>query len=244
MTERDRRFLDRERPWENPPAPGPTVVVDIDGPLAKMDAYTHLIAAPRPQERDWMAFHRHFRDAAPNRAGGRVVRALAEAGYTIAYSTTRLDNLMFTTDQWIRHRSLPPGHIEPRSFWHDGTVRPALDVKRRHWWRWADRYEAASPVVAWIDDEPDAAAMLLRQGCPAWMLADLLEYQQAGDLLAVVERGPRPAAELASARASARRAFEEAEDRRRPRHTRWQQGHVARLAQRRREERRALGKAG
>lgn len=126
------------------------------------------------------------------------MRALAEAGYTIASSTTRLDNLMFTTDQWIRHRSLPPGHIEPRSFWHDGAVRPALDVKRGTGGGGRTATKSHPKVVAWIDDEPAAAAMLLRQGCPARTLADLLDRQQAGDLLAVVERGPRLAAELAA----------------------------------------------
>lgn len=99
---------------------------------------------------------------------------------------------MPTTDYWIRQNSLPPGHIECRDFWTDGTVRPALDIKRRHWWKWVDKYEDRSPVVAWIDDDPEAVAMLAEQGCPAWQFDQLVGEHRAGNLLPTIERGPGP----------------------------------------------------
>ena len=102
---------------------------------------------------------------------------------------------MPTTDYWIRQNSLPPGHIECRDFWTDGTVRPALDIKRRHWWKWVDKYEDRSPVVAWIDDDPEAVAMLAEQGCPAWQFDQLVGEHRAR---------PRPAVEFAEQRAAAR----------------------------------------
>lgn len=97
---------------------------------------------------------------------------------------------MPTTDYWIRQNSLPPGLIECRDFWTDGTVRPALDIKRRHWWKWVDKYEDRSPVVAWIDDDPEAVAMLAEQGCPAWQFDQLVGEHRAGNLLPTIERGP------------------------------------------------------
>ncbi len=165
-----------------------------------MDEFAHLIQAPpKYKDRDWKAFHSHFGDAALNRAGGRLVRDLVDAGFTIAYTTTRLDTFMQTTDYWLRQKSLPPGHIECRDFWTDGTVRPSLDIKRRHWWKWVDKYEDQSPVVAWIDDGPEAVAMLAEQGCPVWKFDQLVVEHLAGNLLPTIERGPPapPADELA-----------------------------------------------
>jgi len=231
------RFLDRPTPWVDPPAPGPTVVIDIDGPLANMDEFAHLIQAPKYKDRDWKAFHSHFGDAALNRAGGRLVRDLVDAGFTIAYTTTRLDTFMQTTDYWIRQKSLPPGHIECRDFWTDGTVRPSLDIKRRHWWKWVDKYEDQSPVVAWIDDGPEAVAMLAEQGCPVWKFDQLVVEHLADNLLSVIERGPRPADELAKQRAEARPIFDEAEAEHQRKHKKWQQAHVARMKQRHKERR-------
>ncbi len=143
MTE-NRSFLDRPKPWLDAPRPGPTVVVDIDGVVADMHNFEGLIAAPSYADRDWKRFHTHFGEASLNRAGGELVRALDSAGFTIAYSTTRLDQFNRTSDRWIRAKSLPPGHIESRSLWVDGTVRRAFDVKRRHWWRWENHYAETS----------------------------------------------------------------------------------------------------
>ncbi len=114
MTE-NRSFLDRPKPWLDAPRPGPTVVVDIDGVVADMHNFEGLIAAPSYADRDWKRFHTHFGEASLNRAGGKLVRALDSAGFTIAYSTTRLDQFNRTSDRWIRAKSLPPGHIESRS---------------------------------------------------------------------------------------------------------------------------------
>lgn len=125
MTE-NRSFLDRPKPWLDAPRPGPTVVVDIDGVVADMHNFEGLIAAPSYADRDWKRFHTHFGEASLNRAGGKLVRALDSAGFTIAYSTTRLDQFNRTSDRWIRAKSLPPGHIESRSLWVDGTVRRRL----------------------------------------------------------------------------------------------------------------------
>lgn len=96
MTE-NRRFLDRPKPWLDAPRPGPTVVVDIDGVVADMHNFEGLIAAPSYADRDWKRFHTHFGEASLNRAGGKLVRALDSAGFTIAYSTTRLDQFNRTS---------------------------------------------------------------------------------------------------------------------------------------------------
>lgn len=238
MGQQDRgRFIDRPKPWLNPPVPGPTVVIDIDGPLANMDAFAYLIEAPKYSDRDWKKFHQSFGDAALHRPGGRIVRELVDAGYNIGYTTTRLDTFMPATDHWLRQKSLPPGHIECRSLWVDGTIRPAYDIKRRHWWRWHDKYQAQSPVVAWIDDEPDAVAMLLEQGCPAWEFDRIVEAHRSGELLTLIEAGPLPAEDLVAQQDSARPAFDEAEAAFSVNHKKWQDAHAARMKQRAQERR-------
>lgn len=237
MTAGNRAFLDEHKPWRDAPRPGPTVVVDVDGPLADAAAFEHLVAAPRAVERDWTSFHAHLGRAALNRAGGRMVRELHRAGYTIVYSTTRPDTLARTTDLWIRHKSLPPGRIEVRSFWHDGTVRPAWEIKRRHWWHLYDEYRHTNPIVAWIDDDPEAVAMLRTQGVPAWESTELLAHHHAGELRPVIDQGPCPPDELDAARIAARPVFDADEQCRQPTRERWQQRHLARMRHRRLEQR-------
>ena len=235
MGQQNRRFIDRPKPWLDAPSAGPTIVFDIDGPLANMDAFTYLIEAPKYSDRDWKGFHAHYRDAALNRPGGRMVRDLVDAGFNIGYSTTRVDTFMFATDYWLRQKSLPPGHIEARSLWVDGTVRPALDVKRRQWWRWVDKYEAESPIVAWIDDEPEAVSMLIDQGCPAWEFDVLVDHSQAGTLLDAISEGPEPVAKLESRRAEARPVYDEFEAAFKADHAKWQKKHAARMKKRQAE---------
>lgn len=90
--------------------PGPTVVIDADGPPATMSAFEYLVAPPRAVERDRTSVHAHLGRAAPNRAGGQMRRQVHRAGHTLACSTTRPGTRARTTDSGIRCTSLPPGH--------------------------------------------------------------------------------------------------------------------------------------
>ena len=236
MTE-NRSFLDRPKPWLDAPRPGPTVVVDIDGVVADMHNFEGLIAAPSYADRDWKRFHTHFGEASLNRAGGELVRALDSAGFTIAYSTTRLDQFNRTSDRWIRAKSLPPGHIESRSLWVDGTVRRAFDVKRRHWWRWENHYAETSPIVAWIDDEPDAVDALRGEGCPAWVFSELFDRLKVGDVVPALASGPEPVDVLAAWKAEALPRWEEFDERFKVKHARWQKRHAERMRSRQQDQR-------
>ncbi len=159
-------------PWRDTPAPGPTVIIDIDGVIASMDRHEHLIAAPRYTDRDWTEFHRRFGDADVIESGRRLACSLHAAGFTVSYSTTRFEPFTSATYEWLRRHQFPLGTIHDRAFYLDGTVRPSVDVKRRHWW-WYQR-RTGNPVVAWIDDEPEAVDALRGEGCPAWDVTDLL----------------------------------------------------------------------
>ncbi|WP_458683582.1 HAD family hydrolase [Prescottella equi] len=232
-------FTDRPKPWLNPPRPGPTVMVDIDGVIANMDKFADLISAPNYSDRDWKSFHANFKNADLIKPGGKMIRELHTKGFTIAYTTTRLDQFLRPTDRWIRNKSLPPGHIESRSLWIDGSVRPALDVKRRQWWRWQAKYQQKSPIVAWIDDEPAAVAALREQGCPAWLAEDILDQFEDDALISAITAGPEPADVLAARAEAAKPAWDESEAAFQVRHEQWQKRHVQRMKQRAAEERRA-----
>ncbi|WP_241665905.1 hypothetical protein [Prescottella subtropica] len=235
--DREVSFKDRPKPWFDPPKPGPTVLVDIDGVVASMDKFTHLLAAPAYKDRDWKSFHANFKHADLIRPVGKLVRALHDAGFTIAYTTTRLDQFMPGTDRWIRKNSLPPGHIESRSLWIDGSIRPALDVKRRQWWRWQDKYQQDNPLVAWIDDERAAVDALREQGCPAWLSSDLLEQYESGDLVPAIDVGPEPADSLALCAEAARSAWDASQAPFEARQREWRTRHAERMRQRAIEKR-------
>lgn len=228
---------DRPKPWFSAPRPGPTVMIDIDGVIANMDKFAHLIAAPNYADRDWKSFHANFGNATLIRAGGKLVRELDAAGFTIAYTTTRLDQFLPATDRWIRANSLPPGHIESRSLWVDGTVRPALDVKRRQWWRWESKYSEKCPLVAWIDDEQEAVETLRGEGCPAWLFTDLFERYKDGALIPSLAGGPEPVEVLTARRDAAKPLWKEHDAAFQVKHEEWQRRHSARMKQRARDKR-------
>ncbi|MDH6283977.1 hypothetical protein [Prescottella agglutinans] len=228
---------DRPKPWLTAPRPGPTVMIDIDGVIANMDKFAHFISAPNYRDRDWKSFHSNFGNASLIRPGGKVVRDLAEKGFTIAYTTTRLDQYLPVSDRWIRNNSLPPGHIESRSLWVDGSVRPVLDVKRRQWWRWQKKYEADNPIVAWIDDEPEAVEALREQGCPAWLFSDILGHYNDGALIPAIAAGPEPVSVLNARRDAAKPKWDEFDAAFQAKHANWQKRHVDRMKRRAAETR-------
>lgn len=226
----------RRKPWEEPPRPGPTVVVNVDGVVASMAKFEHLISAENYKDRDWKQFHREFRRAELIKPGARLVRALADAGMVIVWSTTRLDQFAAATDNWLRAHQLPPGPLNPRSLFKDGN-RPVELVKRRQWWRWCDTYGSTNPIVAWIDPESDSVEALAGDGCPAWLYTDLYERFKSGTLMASITAGPEPSDVLAERARSARPAWDAEEAVWQESRAEWRKSHMERLRRRQAESR-------
>ncbi|WP_155832222.1 hypothetical protein [Gordonia alkanivorans] len=153
-------------PWRDPlPKPGPVFVFDIDGVIADMGRFEHLLTSGEPK---WLAFSKHYRDAELIPSGARLVDDAVDAGFQIAYSTTRLDDASKATWLWLEQMDLPLGPIMTRHMVKDGSFRRAVDVKLRHWHWWLDRYGDTNPVAAWIDDDNVAKQALYAHGAPAY----------------------------------------------------------------------------
>lgn len=186
------RDLPRTRltPWKDDPAePGPTVIVDVDGVVANMDQFNHLISAETSRDKDWATFHRSFNQARLITSGSRLVSSLTDAGLEIAWSTTRPEQFARATWRWLQSHHLPLGPTMFRHFIKDGP-RSAIDIKLRHWWFWYDQYGEDNPILGWIDDDLTAVHALRANGCPAWHPNELIPHSRKGQLLATLRSGP------------------------------------------------------
>lgn len=157
----------RLMPWRDPlPTPGPVMVFDIDGVVATMKKWEHLLGDKFSLE-GWAEFQKHYGHAAPIARGARLVDDAIDAGLQIVWSTTRPDTAAAATWQWLQQNRLPLGPIMTRHRIKDGT-RPAVEVKLRQWYWWLDKYGDVNPIAAWVDDENSALSALRWNGCPAW----------------------------------------------------------------------------
>lgn len=154
-------------PWRDPPTnPGPVIVFDIDGVVATMIKFEHLLG-DRFDFQEWSAFHKRYKYAALISRGARLVDDAVEDGLQVVWSTTRPDHTAPDTWEWLQKNNLPTGHIMNRHRIKDGT-RPALDVKLRHWHSWRTNYWDRNPIVGWVEDDDAANDILSKYGCPTW----------------------------------------------------------------------------
>ncbi|MDN5759474.1 MAG: hypothetical protein L0H59_13255, partial [Tomitella sp.] len=225
-------------PWkQSPDAAGPTVIVDIDGVLASMARYEHLISAPRAAEKDWKAFHGNFGKAKVITSGRKLVESLESAGVTIVYSTTRPEQFARATWNWLRKNNFPAGHVMFRHFVKDGP-RPATEVKLRHWWRWYDKFDDRNELVAWFDDNQPAINELRKQGCPAWHPKEFVRAVRSHSdsdnaVRAALEAGPTDLIELADTADTAWPAWKASEYAYQEKRSAWFARHQQRMRNRR-----------
>lgn len=156
----------RHTPWRDGPAhPGPVIVFDIDGVVATMTKFEHLLSGGFSIEQ-WKQFQTKFPYAAPIAQGARLADSAVQAGFQIVWSTTRPDAAAADTWKWLIRHNLPLGPIMTRRPDMDAQ-RPAVEVKLRHWYSWLDRHPD-NPIVAWVDDDDSALAALRYNGCATW----------------------------------------------------------------------------
>lgn len=165
---------------------------DIDGVVASMNKFEWLLDGNRFS--GWSKFIKKYPQAVLISRGARLVDDAVDAGFQVAWSTTRPDHAAADTWQWQRANDLPAGPIMTRHHIKDGAYRDALDVKVRQWYWWLSRYGERNPVAAWIDDELEAVQLLRQHGCPAWTSVGLQRaiVKAEGRPLAAVlsEQGP------------------------------------------------------
>ncbi|QZS52982.1 hypothetical protein COO55_38975 [Rhodococcus opacus] len=162
------------------------VMFDIDGGLADLSAFTHLLTGqPEGSRRQaWQRFFDHVGQAAVIEPGRDLVEAVTGLGLVVVYSTTRPVSCAEQTRIWLGHNECPPGRaLLCRS---RGDVRPAVEVKAGHC-RAVGKW-----LSAFVDDDPDTVVALRSGGVRAHSF-DELSGLRVRELKTVLVAG-RPAA--------------------------------------------------
>ncbi|MFD6059839.1 HAD family hydrolase [Rhodococcus wratislaviensis] len=142
------------------------VMFDIDGGLADLSAFTHLLTGqPEGSRRQaWQRFFDHVGQAAVIEPGRDLVEAVAGLGLVV-YSTTRPVSCAGQTRIWLGRNGFPPGRAMLCRSRND--VRPAVEVKAGHC------RAVGSWLSAFVDDDPEAVDALRSGGVRAHSFDEL-----------------------------------------------------------------------
>ncbi|WP_244461518.1 hypothetical protein [Rhodococcus sp. ZPP] len=108
------------------------VMFDIDGGLAGLSAFAHLLTddSGGTRRQTWQQFFDNVGQAVVIEPGRDVVEAVAGLGFVVVYSTSRPASCAPQTRMWLEEKGFPPGRAllcRPR-----GDHRPAVEVKAGH----------------------------------------------------------------------------------------------------------------
>ncbi|WP_236580854.1 hypothetical protein [Rhodococcus sp. T7] len=163
------------------------VMFDIDGGLADLSAFTHLLSGESEggRRQAWQRFFDHVGRAAVIEPGRDLVEAAAGLGLVVVYSTTRPVSCAEQTRSWLGDNGFPSGRaLLCRS---RGDVRPAVEVKVGHC------RAVGSWLSGFVDDEPDTVEALRSGGVRAHAF-DELSGLRVGELKAVLAAAGGPGA--------------------------------------------------
>ncbi|MDV7246722.1 MULTISPECIES: hypothetical protein [Rhodococcus] len=160
------------------------VMFDVDGGVADMSAFAHLLTDGDwggSRRHAWGRFFEHAAQAAVIEPGRDVVEAVAGLGFVVVYSTTRPDTCAGQTRMWLRENGFPPARaLLCRA---RGDHRAAGDVKAGHC-RVVGRW-----LSGFVDDEPETVDLLRSRGVPAHTF-DVLSGLRIRELRATLTAGP------------------------------------------------------
>ena len=143
------------------------VMFDIDGGLADLSAFTHLLSGESEGSRRqaWQRFFDQVGQAAVIEPGRDLVEAVAGLGLVVVYSTTRPVSCAEQTRRWLGDNGFPSGRALLCRSRHD--VRPAVEVKVGHC------RAVGQWLSAFVDDEPDTVDALRSGGVRAHSFDEL-----------------------------------------------------------------------
>ncbi|MFE5704561.1 hypothetical protein [Rhodococcus koreensis] len=148
---------------------------DIDGGLADLSAFAHLLAvgdSGTSRRQAWQRFFEHVGQAVVVESGRDVVEAVAGLGFVVVYSTTRPVSCAGQTRLWLGERGFPPGRaLLCRA---RGDHRAAVEVKAGHC------RAVGSWLSGFVDDEPEIVDSLRTGGLPVHTFEELSDLGVRG----------------------------------------------------------------
>jgi phosphoglycolate phosphatase-like HAD superfamily hydrolase len=152
----------------------PFVVFDVDGVLADMSAWEHLLRNEAAGARQrWRDFLSHVGDATLIESGAQLVHRTVAAGLRIRYSTTRPQKVAPATVEWLQACGLPAKRVYSRFV----ATQPPLQVKLDHCKEVTER--GGKPIAGFVDDEAQIVQELRAAGWPAFRAVELAEHTPA-----------------------------------------------------------------
>ncbi|WP_236603745.1 hypothetical protein [Rhodococcus sp. WAY2] len=160
------------------------VIFDLDGGLADLSAFAHLLTGgwEGSRRQAWQRFFEHVGQAAVIEPNRDLVEAVAGLGFVPVYSTTRPISCAGQTRRWLGENGFPPGRaLLCRA---RGDHRAAVEVKTGHC-RAVGRW-----LSVFVDDESETVDALQSGGVRAHSF-DVLSGMGVRDLRATLAAGER-----------------------------------------------------
>nr|WP_237735310.1 hypothetical protein [Rhodococcus sp. JVH1] len=143
---------------------------DIDGGVADLSAFAHLLAfgdSGASRRRAWQRFFEHVGQAAVIEPGRDVVEAVAGLGFVPVYSTTRPIPYAGQTRLWLGEYGFPPGRaLLCRA---RGDHRAAVEVKAGHC------RAVGSWLSGFVDDQSEIVDSRRTGGLPVHTFEELCD---------------------------------------------------------------------
>lgn len=123
----------------------PAYIFDVDGTLANVDPYLHLVRGPK---RDYDAFHMASIDALPNIEVVEMLNNAVSDNYAILIVTSRKEKYRGLTSMWLAKNNLRSHALFMRA---DDDNRPDYEAKKDM----LDKITKYWNVLHAIDDNPN-----------------------------------------------------------------------------------------
>jgi FMN phosphatase YigB (HAD superfamily) len=134
----------------------PAVIFDVDGTLANVDPYLHLV---RGSNRDYDAFHKASIDALPNIEVVEMLNDAVADKFAVLIVTSRKEKYRGLTSLWLERNNLRSHALFMRA---DDDNRPDYEAKKDM----LDKITEHWDVFHAVDDNPNVIRLWEDNGIP------------------------------------------------------------------------------
>lgn len=131
-------------------------IYDVDGTLANVDPYIHLVRGPN---KDYDAFHEASIDALPNYGVVSMLNETVSDGHSVLIVTSRQEKYRGLTSMWLAKNNIRCHALFMRE---DGDFRPDYEVKKDI----LDKINKYWQVLHAVDDNPNVIRLWEENNIP------------------------------------------------------------------------------